>query len=90
MPYATPTPTTILQADHWSISNIQIDPAIPSVTYQVRAMDGETEVKRDTVSAAGAELLAVQGFAALYATMKTLLYADAMARGLIPETAEEE
>ena len=90
MPYATETLTPIVQANRWTILDIRIDPAVPSVIYQVGAFNGATEVRRNAVSASGAELLQVEGFAELYATMKAMLYADAIARGLIPETAEEE
>ena len=90
MPYATPEPIALVQADRWSIGDIRIDPNGPSLNYTVIALDGTTEVRRDNVGVAGAALLGVEGVPELYASIKTLLYADAIARGLIPAEAEEE
>ena len=88
MPYATTNPVAIRSANLWAIGDIHIDPAGPSLNYTVRAFNGAAEVERTNVGVAGADLMAVPGVAELYASIKALLYADAIARGLIPAEAE--
>jgi hypothetical protein len=90
MPLITETPVPLVSADNWTIADVKIDPAVPSVTYQVVARLGAEEVKRTTVSVVGAELIDSEEMAQLYGTIKLLLYGDAMARGHIPAEAVEQ
>jgi hypothetical protein len=90
MPLITETPVPLVSADNWTIADVKIDPAVPSVTYQVVARLGAEEVKRTTVSVMGAELIDSEEMAQLYGTIKLLLYGDAMARGHIPQEATEQ
>jgi hypothetical protein len=90
MPLITETPVPLVSADNWTIADVKIDPAVPSVTYQVVARLGAEEVKRTTVSVVGAELIDSEEMAQLYGTIKLLLYGDAMARGHIPAEATEQ
>lgn len=90
MPLVTETPVSLVTANNWTIADVKIDPAVPSVTYQVVARLGSEEVKRTTVSVVGAELIDSKEMATLYNTIKALLYGDAMARGHIPAEATEE
>jgi hypothetical protein len=89
MALVTETPVALVSADNWTIANVQIDPAIPAVVYQVVAKLGGDEVRRTTVSVVGAELIDSEEMAQLYGTVKALLYGDAMARGHIPPDAQE-
>jgi hypothetical protein len=90
MPYATSEPVAIRQANRWAIGDISIDPNGPALNYVVRAFLDNAEVERHNVGVTGAELMAVEGVPALYASIKALLYADAITRGLIPAAAEAE
>jgi hypothetical protein len=90
MPLITETPVPLVSADNWTIADVKIDPAVPSVTYQVVARLGAEEVKRTTVSVVGGELIDSEEMAQLYGTIKLLLYGDAMARGHIPAEAVEQ
>lgn len=90
MPLTTETPVALVSANNWTIANVQIDPAIPSVVYQVVARLGNEEVKRMTVSVVGSELIDSEEMATLYGTIKALLYGDAIARGHIPADAVEQ
>jgi hypothetical protein len=90
MPLITETPVPLVSADNWTIADVKIDPAVPSVTYQVVARLGAEEVRRTTVSVVGAELIDSEEMAQLYGTIKLLLYGDAMARGHIPAEAVEQ
>lgn len=90
MPLITETPVSLVAADSWTIVDVRIDPAAPSVTYQVVARLGTSEVQRTVVSASGAELMAIEGIPQLYATIKAMLYAEAVARGIIPAQATEQ
>lgn len=89
MPLITETPVAIETADNWTIADVKIDPAVPSVVYQVVARLGNNEVRRTTVSVVGAELIDSEEMATLYGTIKALLYGDAMVRGHIPAEAVE-
>lgn len=90
MPYATTEPVVLVSADRWSIGDIRIDPAVPALNYTVVAYDGTTEVRRNNVGVSGAALLGVEGVPELMASIRAMLYADAIARGLIPAEAEDE
>ena len=90
MPYATPEPVALVSANRWTIGDIRIDPAGPSLNYTVIALNGTQEVQRTNVAQSGAPLLAVEGVPALMQSIRTMLYADAIARGIIPAEAEDE
>jgi hypothetical protein len=90
MPLITETPVALVSANQWVIADVKIDPALPSVSYQVVAKLNGAEVQRTTISAAGAELLSIEGMPQLYGTIKAMLYADAIARGIIPQGATEQ
>lgn len=89
MPLVTEEPVPLLTANTWTIADVQIDPAVPSVTYQVIAKLNSVEVRRTTVSVAKEELIDSPEMVSLYETIKTLLYNDAMSRGHIPANAIE-
>lgn len=89
MPYGTPEPVPLVQADEWVIGDIHIDPAGPSVTYQVLSLFDGREVRRRGRTIAGAELMAKPGAPQLYQTLKALIYDDAKEIGEIPSEATE-
>lgn len=90
MALITETPVPLVTADNWTIADVRIDPSLPAVVYQIVARLGSEEVKRTTVSVVGAELIDSEEMAQLYATIKALLYSDAMMRGHIPSEAKEQ
>ena len=91
MPLITEEPVPLLTANSWTIADVQIDPAVPSVTYQVIAKLNGIEVRggRTIVSVAREELIDSPEMVSLYETIKTLLYNDAKSRGHIPANAIE-
>lgn len=90
MALITETPVSLVMADNWTIADVRIDPSLPAVVYQIVARLGSEEVRRTTVSVVGAELIDSEEMAQLYATIKALLYGDAMMRGYIPSEAKEQ
>lgn len=89
MPYGTPEPVPLVQADEWVIGNISIDPDGPSVTYQILSKFNGREVQRRGRTLSGADLMAKPGAPQLYQALKGLIYADAKEIGEIPPEATE-
>jgi len=89
MPYTTEQPVPLVEADEWVIADIHIDPAVPSVTYQIVSKFNGSEVRRRGRSLAGAALMSRPGAPQVYATLKGMLYADAQEIGEIPAEATE-
>lgn len=89
MPLITEQPVALVSADNWEIADVRIDPAGPTVIYQVVARLGSQEVRRTAISVAPEELMSDPQIVQLYGAIRAMLYADAQGRGEIPLEAEE-